>query len=108
MYKDRGTIKWTALMLPEHVQQLRKWRNDAEEREPEALESWQLEELNDKISLAFDSQKKVSIFLYDSHWIEETGIISKFDFQNRMVFLDDELIIKRLPMYLIYRVIFHD
>jgi len=26
--KERGKIKWTAMMLPEHVAQLREWQAD--------------------------------------------------------------------------------
>ncbi|MFJ7850790.1 YolD-like family protein [Peribacillus sp. NPDC097206] len=36
MIKDRGTIKWTSLMLPEHVKALRDWAvEDKLEKKPE-------------------------------------------------------------------------
>ena len=36
MIKDRGTIKWTSLMLPEHVKTLRDWAaEDKLEKKPE-------------------------------------------------------------------------
>ncbi|MBQ0137682.1 MAG: YolD-like family protein [Kurthia sp.] len=108
MYKDRGTIKWTAMMLPEHVQKLRQWRNELDEKQPNALESWQLEELNAKIQLAFEQQKMISIYSYDEQWHEEKGRIERLDFQKKLVFLDDGLIMQKLPIHLIYRVIFHD
>lgn len=28
--KDRGRIKWTAMMLPEHIKELRAWQNEDE------------------------------------------------------------------------------
>lgn len=108
MYKDRGTIKWTAMMLPEHVQQLRKWRKEVEDKKPEKLQPWQLEEMNNKIVYAFEQQQQISLFLYESSWSEERGYIEKLDNQNKMVFFDDGLIVKRIPIHLIYRVQFHD
>ena len=36
MIKDRGTIKWTSLILPEHVKNLRDWAaEDKLEKKPE-------------------------------------------------------------------------
>lgn len=108
MYKDRGTIKWTAMMLPEHVRELREWRYEVDEKPPSALESWQQDELNEKISLAFEQQSEISLFLYEGSWIEERGIIQQLDAQQKLVFLADDLIVKRLPIYMVYRVTFHD
>ena len=42
---DRGTIKWTSLMLPEHVEAIQKlWKED-ERVEKAILDEQQLEEL---------------------------------------------------------------
>ncbi|MFS0575054.1 YolD-like family protein [Sporosarcina sp. 179-K 3D1 HS] len=45
MIRDRGRIKWTAMMLPEHVQQLRDWHEEEhlpQRREPDEqhYEEW--------------------------------------------------------------------
>ncbi|MFD2924147.1 YolD-like family protein [Halobacillus naozhouensis] len=42
--KDRGTIKWTALMMPEHVEMIQKlWKED-EGEEKKVLDESQVEE----------------------------------------------------------------
>ncbi len=33
MIRDRGNIKWTAMMLPEHVKLLREWQEQDQVRE---------------------------------------------------------------------------
>lgn len=108
MYKDRGTIKWTAMMLPEHVQELKNWRHEPEEKPPSALEEWQLEELDEKLNFAFAGQKNISLFIFEGRWSEEKGIIQQVDAQRKLVWLADELIVRHIPMSLIYRVVFHD
>lgn len=49
MLKDRGGIKWTSLMLPEHVKALREFDWDLTKIERPVLEEQQLEELNETI-----------------------------------------------------------
>ncbi|PLT28175.1 YolD-like family protein [Peribacillus deserti] len=51
MIRDRGNIKWTSLMLPEHVNMLRKFANEEyyEESEP-IIDEQQLEEVNNLIA----------------------------------------------------------
>ncbi|MET3574841.1 YolD-like family protein [Bhargavaea ullalensis] len=44
MIRDRGNIKWTAMMLPEHLKLLREWQEGEERREPAEPDSQQLEE----------------------------------------------------------------
>lgn len=108
MYKDRGTIKWTAMMLPEHVKELREWRHEVEDKRPNPLEEWELEELNEKLILAFEQQLTISVFTFEGQWHEEIGIIHKVDYERKLVFLDDSLIVKKIPIHLVYRVTFHD
>ncbi|WP_243290152.1 YolD-like family protein [Bacillus sp. FJAT-47783] len=49
MIRDRGTIKWTAMMLPEHVKILRDWmKEDGYEEKPE-LDEQKLEQFNELI-----------------------------------------------------------
>ena len=38
MIRDRGTIKWTAMMLPEHVQKIKQWKREAYAEAPRARE----------------------------------------------------------------------
>lgn len=64
MLRDRGKIKWTALMLPEHVERLRNWQ--AEDLLPVRSEpdEQQLEEWNYIIANAMETHQSVWV----THW----------------------------------------
>ncbi|MCQ6266122.1 YolD-like family protein [Fictibacillus sp. WQ 8-8] len=61
MIKDRGSIKWTAMMLPEHVKQLRDWEREEAWLENTELDEQQLEEMNQQIFFAMEEARKVAV-----------------------------------------------
>lgn len=50
--KDRGAIKWTAIMLPEHVGLTRKYFAEDGRIEQPILDEYEIEEIEAKIHLA--------------------------------------------------------
>lgn len=51
--RDRGQIKWTAMMLPEHIAQLRSWQAEDElDPEPELNED-DMQLLQEELEIAF-------------------------------------------------------
>jgi hypothetical protein len=71
MIRDRGRIKWTSMMLPEHVKLLRDWaKEDTYERRKE-LDEQELEELNEVVGEAMEFSKLVSITHYVHHRHEQ-------------------------------------
>lgn len=59
--RDRGNIKWTAMMLPEHVKLLREWQaEDAYVPEPQHDE-YDYDELAHQIQTAFQTNSELSI-----------------------------------------------
>lgn len=80
MIKDRGTIKWTAMMLPEHVQEIRGiWEQD--KKVPERIvDEQQLELVNLTIERALIENILVSIIFYENDsYKKRTGHIKKVD-----------------------------
>jgi|SRR5690625_279452 len=64
MLKDRGTIKWTSLMLPEHVQMLKDmWQEDKTDFRP-LLDEQLLDELNRHLQTALSQNKKVRLTVH--------------------------------------------
>lgn len=56
MIRDRGRIKWTAMMLPEHIAQLRDWQaEDESEPEPDLTED-DLPLLQEELEIAYKIQ----------------------------------------------------
>jgi hypothetical protein len=61
MIRDRGRIKWTAMMLPEHIVQLREWQAEDEmDPEPNLTED-DLHLLQEELENAFNSQNDTII-----------------------------------------------
>lgn len=56
MIRDRGSIKWTAMMLPEHTTQLREWQEEDELDPESSLTEDDLPLLQDELEIAYKSQ----------------------------------------------------
>ena len=78
MLNDRGTKKWTALMLPEHVALLKKvWSEDKAINRP-ILDSQELEMMNRQLGQAYELRISVKLTVYAVGLVEEyCGIVSK-------------------------------
>ena len=88
MIRDRGRIKWTAMMLPEHVSQLREWQAEDAFSKREYPDEQQLEEWNYKIDTALERNGIVSI----EYWLGQevrtaTGFIQKIDALQGMLYI---------------------
>lgn len=64
MLKDRGTIKWTSLMLPEHVQMLKNMWQEEETISQPIVDEQLLDELNNHLQIALSQNKKVRLTVY--------------------------------------------
>ncbi|HEY4554542.1 MAG TPA: YolD-like family protein [Bacillaceae bacterium] len=80
MIRDRGRIKWTSMMLPEHVKMLREWAEEDTRTEREEPDEQKLEQLNETAEEAMERGKEVSITHFSSgHYEEAKGRIHYFD-----------------------------
>jgi len=61
MLRDRGRIKWTAMMLPEHVRLLREWQKEDGLPNRKEPDEQQLEEWEFLLSEAMEWNKPVTI-----------------------------------------------
>lgn len=79
MIKDRGTIKWASMMLPEHLELLREYKEEYMEQ-PRELTEWELEELQKTINQAFNQQLTVTVEVWKDHTITQwTGIVKSMN-----------------------------
>ncbi|MDL4839717.1 YolD-like family protein [Aquibacillus rhizosphaerae] len=83
MVNDRGTIKWTSLMLPEHVEMLKKlWNEDKTQTKP-LLDEQELEQINLIMLEALESKFLVSITVFNRQISREyRGIITSINRNN--------------------------
>jgi hypothetical protein len=91
MIKDRGNIKWTAMMLPEHVALIKKlWRDDAKLQKP-FLDEQQLVEINEVICEAMEFNHMLKFTYYSrGEYKYVIGCVHHFDHINKKLHIKDE------------------
>ncbi|MEI5908222.1 YolD-like family protein [Bacillus spongiae] len=91
MIRDRGKMKWTSMMLPEHVKQLRDWsKEDAFEKEKE-MDEQQLEEMNTIAAEAMEYGSCITITHYAHHRYESlVGTIHYWDVNGEKLHFEDQ------------------
>lgn len=85
--KDRGTIKWTAMMLPEHVQMLRDWQSQERSDKRPCLDEFDLEALYEEIHLAYKRQCLIEIRIWQSEVKAFTGVVTAIDLRIKQLSL---------------------
>lgn len=66
MIRDRGRIKWTAMMLPEHVKLLRDWVKEDQYEQKKMIDEQQLERMNEILMEAVEFGQLVAITHYQN------------------------------------------
>lgn len=92
MIRDRGNIKWTSMMLPEHVKLLRDWsEEDAYQEKPE-LDEQQLEQFNETICFAMEENTELIFTYYKDHFFHTcSGYVHYIDpIQHTLRIVDEE------------------
>lgn len=82
MIRDRGRIKWTSMMLPEHVKLLRDWVKEDRYEEKKEMDEQQLELMNEALSEAIEFDQSVTITHYQNHHYEM--VIGKIHSQDEL------------------------
>ncbi|ANU27791.1 YolD-like family protein [Planococcus versutus] len=97
--KDRGRIKWTALMLPEHVDMIREWYAKEELVAKPELTDDDLRLLQEELDIAFKRQCEVLIQSWKEGVIyEQRGTIRNLDTNNQVLVCVETNIKYRLPI----------
>jgi len=97
MLRDRGNMKWTSMMLPEHLVEIKKWKKEQYFDKKRELTEWELEEIEQTIQRAFKMRKLIKLTLWDHNKLhDEIGKITGTDLYRKELLLDAELSIKRI------------
>ncbi|MFV8830522.1 YolD-like family protein [Alkalihalobacterium sp. APHAB7] len=100
--KDRGNIKWTALMLPEHVGMLRQWAADLDKVPRPELDEQEWQEFEITIRDAMSENNALTIKYWENgyyktlvgrvHYVDMNGkqfrIVDEFDERYYVAFAD--------------------
>lgn len=86
MNRDRGRIKWTAMMLPEHVQKLREWHEEEHLPQRKEPDEQQYEEWNRRIANAMETGLPLAItFWKDGRPSTTEGVIGHIDLASALL-----------------------
>ncbi|HWL26345.1 MAG TPA: YolD-like family protein [Ureibacillus sp.] len=90
MIRDRGNIKWTAMMLPEHVKLLREWQEQDQYVKRPELDEWAQQELSEQMQIAYMQKREVELKVWEEKQLyKATGVIAKLNATNGMLYLED-------------------
>lgn len=103
--RDRGKIKWTALMLPEHITRLREWQAEDDKVPRPELSEFDLEEIQQQLESARMKKSMTQILIWQDDKISGyIGTIEDIDIHNRLIILEDPYCTERIPADLIIAV----
>lgn len=90
---DRGTIKWTSMMMPEHIEILKEIHEQQEWKEKPMISEFQKEEVNLAMQLALKDDLTIDIEYYKNHdYHKIKGKLLGVDVLNQYVKIEDELL----------------
>ncbi|WP_194841649.1 YolD-like family protein [Sporosarcina obsidiansis] len=88
--RDRGNIKWTSLMLPEHLERLREWQREDQYTQRPELTDWELQEMQQTLEHGW--RRKCELLLktwHDGEFLFHQGVIEALDPQASVIILSD-------------------
>ncbi|MGN7386570.1 YolD-like family protein [Sporosarcina sp. SAFN-015] len=99
MIRDRGRIKWTAMMLPEHVAELRKWTDlDNYIARPE-LNEWDLQLVQEELELVCKMKCETLIKVWNNgRIIYYQGVVEDIDYPGMCIVLEGSFNLQRVPV----------
>lgn len=91
MIRDRGLIKWTSMMLPEHVKMLREWSEEDRIQERPELDEQELEAMNEMVAeaMAEGSQLLITHYAGQRHELL-AGTVHHVDFIKQRLHIVDQ------------------
>ena len=99
MIRDRGNIKWTAMMLSEHVAELRRWQNEDHYEERPELDDFDLQAIQYEIEVAQKRECEVHVKLWDKgKSVLYMGVIREINVESMWITVDSPFGRDRMPV----------
>lgn len=88
--QDRGSKKWVAMMLPEHLKLIRQYNDDSKKIPKPELNEWDLEAIQESIELAMKRNVEVKIKLWkNGGFTIYVGTLIWVDLNRRLIEMED-------------------
>ncbi|WP_068672264.1 YolD-like family protein [Oceanobacillus sp. Castelsardo] len=92
---DRGTIKWTSIMMPEQIKMLNDYWKTTEYKQKPVLDEQELEEIGMKLQMAIHNDLTVEVKYFSDHDYKLIkGKLKKIDAVGNFLQFDDYAKIK--------------
>lgn len=99
MIRDRGNIKWTAMMLPEHVVELRRWMDGESYTERPELNEWDLQLIQEELELAYKKKCETLVKTWANGLItHHQGKVEEIDLFRMCIVLEDPFGPRKIPV----------
>lgn len=99
MIRDRGNIKWTAMMLSEHIKELRVWKEEDNQIEHPLFDEWELESIQMEVELAFKRQSEAIVTVWrKGKEVAYIGKISELDHRLNLLSIEGPFGEDRVPI----------
>jgi hypothetical protein len=90
MLRDRGNIKWTSLMLPDHVSMLKRELHDSKKVKKPILDEQQIEDMENRICDSMEHIYPLLITVYDEGFFREIeGYVHCINPYNKQLHVKD-------------------
>lgn len=97
MINDRGNMKWTSLMLPEHLVKLKEWKKEQFYDTKRILTEWEFDEIEQIIQSSYKMKELVKITIWSNNKLHDViGIITGTDILNKELLIETDTTIKRI------------
>lgn len=107
--QDRGSKKWVAMMLPEHVKLLREYAVEIKKEPRPILDEFDYELIEEQIALAMKRNVEVKTKRWkDGEFIYNRGTIQWIDLARRTIELEDAFRSFELSIHEIVDVTIHE
>lgn len=88
--QDRGSKKWVAMMLPEHVKMLREYSEEIKKEPRPDLNEFDYEAIQEQIAIAMKRNVEIKIKRWkEGEFIYNRGTIQWIDLRKRTIELED-------------------
>ncbi|MEI4769378.1 YolD-like family protein [Psychrobacillus sp. FJAT-51614] len=88
--QDRGSKKWVAMMLPEHLKLIRQYNDDSKKIPKPELNEWDLEAIQESIELAMKRNVEVKLKIWKAgEFTIYVGKVIWVDLNRRVIEMED-------------------
>ncbi|WP_391209200.1 YolD-like family protein [Psychrobacillus sp. L4] len=88
--RDRGSKKWVAMMLPEHLKLVREYIEDQKKTPRPQLDEWDLDIIQENIQIAMKRNVELEIKTWNSGvFISHMGKLTWVDLKRRVIEMED-------------------